>query len=612
MNRPPATVVVLATASRDLLRDSLESLRRTRLEEARVVVCSDPAGSPSGNFQNNGWVHAPVAPGAGADVQIALALKGADPASDLVLVRPEVEFQQADWLERLRASAHSAPRVGIVGCRLAFPGGRLAHAGLYALPDTYWIQRIGHFEKNVRQLTSIREVEGVLLSCAYIRRDLFEKIGSPSEGLDPGYADADYCLKARDAGFRVICCGAVTLLDRTRARAGEDLDQQVRSLQRSRHHFRERWHPILGRRYVHEVSWHSLLDSPTGYAVSCRELLRSLDHNRVRLIYRYAYGPGTPGPEGERDETGDHLFDVLRARPDPPDRGYAVSYTQGDMFSRLPGRYRVGYTMLEVDGFPKEWVRQASEMDEVWVPTEFNRRGFLESGLRKPIFVIPLGVDPEYFHPEISGYPNPFGDFIFLSSFEWGERKAPELLLKTFNAAFTAREPVRLLCKITNRSPSVRVIDEVRRLELREAGGRVSFILNRQFPYSELGSLYRSVDCYVSAGRGEGWDLPLMEAMACGLPAIATDWGAHTEYAHEGICYLLRSRGTVPASPTNPYYRGFRWADPDPDHLRSLLRQVYEGRDEARRRGLAAAAEVAAKWTWDHSAQRIFARLEGE
>ena len=72
--------------------------------------------------------------------------------------------------------------------------------------------------------------------------------------------------------------------------------------------------------------------TPTGYAVSCAELLRALDRNRVRVIYRYAYGPGTPGPDSEPQETGDHLLDVLRARPDPPEPGYTVSYTQGDIF----------------------------------------------------------------------------------------------------------------------------------------------------------------------------------------------------------------------------------------------------------------------------------------
>jgi hypothetical protein len=86
-------------------------------------------------------------------------------------------------------------------------------------------------------------------------------------------------------------------------------------------------------------------------------------------------------------------------------------------------------------------------MDEVWVPTEFNARGFRDSGLERPIHTIPLGVDPDYFHPGIGGYPNPNSEFVFLSNFEWGERKEPWLLLRAFNDVFSAQEPVRLVCR---------------------------------------------------------------------------------------------------------------------------------------------------------------------
>ena len=85
---------------------------------------------------------------------------------------------------------------------------------------------------------------------------------------------------------------------------------------------------------------------------------------------------------------------------------------------------------------------------------------------------------------------------------------------------------------------------------------------------------------------------------------------AHTEFAHEGICYPLRTRGTIPAVAKCPYYEGFSWADPDPEHLRFLLRHVYENRDEARRKGAAAAEEMAQKWTWDHAAAKILTRLD--
>jgi glycosyltransferase involved in cell wall biosynthesis len=158
----------------------------------------------------------------------------------------------------------------------------------------------------------------------------------------------------------------------------------------------------------------------------------------------------------------------------------------------------------------------------------------------------------------------------------------------------------------------VRVKDEIAKLQLSERGGRIDYLFNIDFPHYQLGSLYRSADCFVSAGRGEGWDMPLMEAMACGLSSIATDWGAHEAFVTDEISYPLRVRGTVPAVAKCPYYVGFEWADPDPDHLRHLLRYVFEHQDEAAEKGRRAAATMVARWTWDQAAAKIVERLEVE
>jgi glycosyltransferase involved in cell wall biosynthesis len=315
-------------------------------------------------------------------------------------------------------------------------------------------------------------------------------------------------------------------------------------------------------------------------------------------------------PKEEPEANGDYLLEVIAHRSSPRRPPVAVVYGQGDVFHRNRGRYKIGYTMLEVDGFPKDWVRQGNRMDEVWVPSEFNRQGFLRSGLKRPIHVVPLGVDTDMFHPGVAAWPNPSGEFVFLTTFEWGERKEPWLLLKAFHETFSAKEPVRLLCKVMNRDGSLILKEEIGRLGLRASGGKISWLFNLEFPHYQLASLYRSADCYVSVSRGEGWDMPLMEAMACGLSSIATDWGAHTEFVHAGIAYPLAVKGTVPAVAKCPYYDGYSWADPDGDHLRVLLREVYENRDEARRRGAAAAAEMAARWSWRNAARKILERLE--
>lgn len=609
-----ATLIVLAWNRWDLTGTCLETLRETDLEGAEVLVVdngsTDETPRRLAELQAEGAVRVLTLPRNVGFVRGNNAgIEAADPGSDVVLLNNDLVFTQRDWLARLRACAQEAPDVGIVGCRMVLPDGRLLHAGTYILPDTAWGQQIGALEKDVGQYSRDRDVEGIVFACAYIRREVIAAIGGLALDFESYFEDTDYCLRAREAGFRTRLCGGVTLVHDEHGSTRNDPEALMRLFQGSREIFRKKWGEKLAARYRHEVLWQSIMNFPSGYSMSCRELLRALDDEGVKAVYRYVYGPGTVFPVPEPESSRDYRLDVIRSRPAPRQPAVSVVYGQGDVFARNQGRYKIGYTMLEVDGFPAEWVRQANRMDEVWVPSAFNRDGFLRSGLERPVHVIPLGVDTSYFHPGVAAWPNPAGEFVFLSLFEWGERKEPWLLLKTFNEVFSAREPVRLLCKIMNRDPQLKLKEEIRRLRLRESGGRISYLFNLEFEHYQLGSLYRSADCFVTASRGEGWDMPLMEAMACGLPAIATDWGAHQEFVHAGIAYPLQVRGTVPARAKCPYYEGFSWADPDPDHLRHLLREVYENQDEARRRGREAAREMAVRWTWRNAARKIVERL---
>src|SRR5438270_3924320 len=157
--------------------------------------------------------------------------------------------------------------------------------------------------------------------------------------------------------------------------------------------------------------------------------------------------------------------------------------------------------MLVTTGVPEEWVRQCNLMDEVWVPSPFNAATFRRSGVTRPVRVMPLGlIDTNYFHPEISAYPLN-GTFTFLSVFEWGERKAPEVLLRAFNKAFRRTEPVVLICKFSNSDPGVVPQQIVASLGLDPDGGRVLFSENERVPFYQIPQLYRSADCFVLPTR---------------------------------------------------------------------------------------------------------------
>jgi GT2 family glycosyltransferase len=605
------TLVVLAWNRWSLTRRCLETLRECDLPDTEILVVDNGSSDETPRElerwegirvitlpENRGYVRGNWA-----------GVEAASPDSDLVLLNNDLEFRQPDWLERLRRCAYHAEDVGVVGCRLILPDGRLLHAGTQILPDTLWGQQIGGLEKDLGQYARWREVQGIVFAVAYLRRDCWQAIGGLSTEFQSYFEDTDYCLRAERAGFRTLLCGDVTVVHALHGSSGSE-SATLPIFQHSQSIFRRKWEVELRQGERPEFLWQSVMTLPGGYAETSKALVRSFVEQGARPLYRYAYGLGTPFPFAEPAATRDYVLDVVRQRSVPRQPEIGVVYAQGDVFDRNPARYRIGYTMLEVDGFPEEWVDKAQELDEVWTPTEFNREGLLRSGLRGPVHVMPLGVDIDHFNPEIRGYPNPHGEFVFLASLEWGERKAPELLLRAFSDTFSASEPVRLVAKISNTDPMVSVRAAVRDLRLAPGGGRISYVLNRAVPYYQLAALYRSADCLVSPSRGEGWGMPVLEAMACGLPVIATDWGGHTAFLHEGVGYPLRIRGVVEARAKCPYYEGFRWAEPDEEHLRHLLRHVYEQRDEARERGQAAAREVRDQWTWQHAARRILARVE--
>lgn len=606
----PVTIVILTWNALEYTTRCLETLRaHTDHPDYRIVVVDN--GSTDGTVDFLQAQPSITLVRNAANLGFAkgcnIGIRSSPPDHDIVLLNNDTEIHQGDWLSRLQTVAHSAPDVGVVGCRLARPDGMLQHAGSYMPLDTFVGQQTGGGEKDVNQYSDDRQVESVVFACAYLRRDLLDKVGLLDEDYFCYYEDSDYCHRAAAGGYRNLCCGSVTIVHHQNVSTTRDAHAAY--FQNGQRVFRSKWEEKMRQnRYDREIGWHSAFNLPTAYAGSSRELVAALDKLGVRVSYRYVYGPGTviPGEEAEHGES--HLADLIRTRK--LEAGVPqVVYAQGDRFEANSGTYQIGFTMLETDGVPRDWVRQANLMDEVWVPSRFNAGTFRDSGVTKPIYVVPLGVDPHHFSPSITAKPLA-GVYTFLSIFEFGERKEPGLLLRAFNQEFRADEPVILLAKVMNADPDVDIHREVADLQLDPRGGRIHLSLNQVVPTHQLGILYRSADCFVLPTRGEGWGLPIIEAMACGLPVIATDWSAHCDFMTADNAYPLPLETLVPARAKCPYYAGFRWAEPSYTQLRRLMRHVFDNPAEARAKGGRASCEVRQNWTWERAAMKIIARLD--
>jgi glycosyltransferase involved in cell wall biosynthesis len=212
------------------------------------------------------------------------------------------------------------------------------------------------------------------------------------------------------------------------------------------------------------------------------------------------------------------------------------------------------------------------------------------------------------------------------SVFDWTERKNPNALIKAYYNSFTGEEDVSLTIRTFWRFP----IEKTRDYVHGQMGAiRESFKGRTLFPKvnfwletmddSIMPNFFKSFDCFVLPTRGEGFGLPLLESMACGVPTIGPAWGGNTEFMHNGNSFLIGGK-VIPIADhvflrLQPQYNGQCWFDMDQDHLAEAIKYVYKNREAANKIASVGAKEVAERFTWEIAADRIYRRLieiEGE
>ncbi len=596
METRPVTVIVLTWNGLEVTRVCVSSiLERTTHPDFRVIVVDNASTDGTveylrgldgitliENVENLGFVKGNNS-----------GIRAAD--TDVVLMNNDTEIIQGDWLEQMQRVAYSAPDIGVVGCRLVNSDGNLVHAGTYMPVPSYWGQEYPGGEKDIGQYTSDSEVEGVIAACAYIKRELIGKVGPLDEDYFSYYEDTDYCMKARGAGYRVFRCGAATVKHLENASTDFNRMDFSGTFRRSREVFMSKWKNVIDSRYTRSLTWHSFISGEDIFSAASCKLLWALDRAAVDVNLGFLEG-------AERAELADFRINDMKNRGRDRDRPQ-VLFGPPEMLERADGNYNIGYVFTPYDRFKPEWVKEINRLDELWVTSEFQREAALASGVKKQISVMPLGVDPDYFHPGIVGHPLE-GRFVFLSPVRWGLGVAAETLLKAFTEEFSGEEKVVLVMSVVSPAPGAEVEQAVEALGLPLDRAPVVFVMDHDIPAHQAGSLYRSVDCVVLAGReAEAGTIPL-EALACGVPVVATDWGTMNKLIDGSATFGVESV-QIP-SPVE----GMNWADPYYGKLRTALREACNNSSTARKNALSASQRVRSERSWDRVVSKMIARLD--
>jgi glycosyltransferase involved in cell wall biosynthesis/SAM-dependent methyltransferase len=312
-----------------------------------------------------------------------------------------------------------------------------------------------------------------------------------------------------------------------------------------------------------------------------------------------------------------HHFPHVGVSPD--DYGVNLICVNADM---LPGlamqagpslfheRYTIGVWWWEASVFPERWSSSFDYVDELWAGSTFVADA-LTAVSPVPVVHMPLPVTlPPIVPPRREDVGLPDG-FVFLFVYDFSSvlaRKNPLGLLEAFLRAFPdPAEGAQLVLKSINAEHHPNEHDMVR---LAAKGHPHVHLLDFYVSPEEKNGMIAAADCYASLHRSEGFGITMAEAMLLGKPVVATGYSGNVDFMRPENSYLV-DHELVPIGPGNdPYPAEAEWAEPDLDHAATLLRQVFDDQDEARRRGEVAAADIRRSHSAQVSGQAMQSRLE--
>lgn len=286
------------------------------------------------------------------------------------------------------------------------------------------------------------------------------------------------------------------------------------------------------------------------------------------------------------------------------------------VFNRIGAAKHIVFQPWEYGSVPVQWIEPLKKrVDEIWVPSSWVKEAFVKSGIdEQSIQVIPQGVDPEEFRPDAvppDALRERIGSrFCFFFNGGVNGRKGADILVNAYLNEFHPEEPVCLLIKDSTfyNGP---LAQQVAQLAQRSDIAPIIYIRHNLYP-QDLPGLYTACNCYVQPYRAEGFGLPIAEAMACALPTIVPFAGPCPSFTTETTSYYIRST-RVPFREKKvinmetvdyPF-----WHVPDIDHVRFLMRHVYEHPDEAREKGKTAREYIQRAHTWKHAAAFVRQRV---
>jgi GT2 family glycosyltransferase/glycosyltransferase involved in cell wall biosynthesis len=528
-HRRPVAVVIPSYGPAKLALKAARSVKRTT--DARVIVADD--GSPTAEVERlraSKHVDEVVAgENAGFAANCNRGIRAARPDEDVVLLNSDV-IALRGWLAVLQHAAYEHDG-DITTAKLIYPDDRIQFAGGIRNPDhPEWFDHRFRFRPaDYPPANVLQPALAATGACMYLKRETLDALGELDEGYGMGFEDVDYCLRAWEAGRRVVYAPTAELIHResqtrTFAQGPRELASQDR--------FWRTWGDWFDRRETRDE------DGGARIVYVTQDLGVGGGH---RNIFEHVNGLLDRG----------HHPEVWSLAPSPPD-WYDL---------RVPVRLFATYDELRAALTPLEAIKVATWWEtapHVW-----------EASLTRGVGVYLVSdIETSYYrdeevHGQVLTTYRP--EFEFLTISDWNRRQLlrhvpgaeivncgvdhsrwHDLGLERSDDAILALGRGNPLKNFPLTRAAYGAFPEPRPelwlfgIEPEVAEGMGDRVTYHRLPSdAEVNRLLNTCTVFLQTSRHEGFCLPVLEAMAAGAPVVCTDAHGNRDFCRDGVNCLM-------------------------------------------------------------------------
>ena len=296
----------------------------------------------------------------------------------------------------------------------------------------------------------------------------------------------------------------------------------------------------------------------------------------------------------------DTIWKVLQLpSPQLDDRSFAARTCIGIWAWESPNTFRTAH--LPAFAF----------FDEIWAPSEFARDAIARVS-PIPVLCMPHAVPLQTRAPDRVAFGLQSDDFVFLCLFDALSqlvRKNPMAVISAFIAAFPAKQAGRakLVIKTKNLTEKLR-----QTLHAAIANHPAIFMFDQHLDALQVQALLASSDVLVSLHRAEGFGLVLTEAMALGVPVMASAYSGNMTFMRADNSVLIDTQTYVLAADDGYFSAGTAWREADIAHAAERMRWLLANPEMARKIGLTGQAHIAEHLSYQCIGARMRARLQAQ